>query len=581
MEFEELRRRLRAEMGEAGAGEDTAAEGPSGALVAMASRPSAARPEAPAAPKRSSVRQSAKRGSGSALAVATLVVLALAGMAFVFAAGSYYVMPQAFPFVPVEAQMAMLERRTLAALGLLGLVSLVLVLYALVVFGAMRSILRDSGAAEASLRSAERGLSARMDALLGTLTTRAIGLSGGADDLRQIAREIESSLRDTNARDEDRWRQVAGTLGLLAGTLERKEASSPVDMLEPLFGRLDGLDDRIIAMTERLEATVMLPRPAGELVVQPAQSTAAVPMDMQPVYDRLESLRDHVEALAIRTPAEGGYRDHAEDRSIAVLGPRVTALAATIDGLAERLGPTLDRIQAAMEILASRPGVDMTRVHDDLAILKRDMGSLRLETANAMAGMNGPLEPAIDEIRRGMDRVLDRMARSDDTGIATRSAINEALATLQVRLTTFDEAFGPAAALSRLDEIGARVSNENRMTRLATDAIAPQLRSHEASIDIVRNQGERLMAAIEALSGVVAGFPRPLPGGDVQAGEGGQERSPQDQASLSQIETMLAGLGASVDARLAALEATVQTAVSSAGATGSVTALRRDRPTVI
>jgi len=90
------------------------------------------------------------------------------------------------------------------------------------------------------------------------------------------------------------------------------------------------------------------------------------------------------------------------------------------------------------------------------------------------------------------------------------------------------------------------------------------------------------MAAIEALSGVVAGLPRSVPGGDVQAaGEGGQERSPQDQASLSQIETMLAGLGASVDARLAALEATVQTAVSSAGTTGSVTALRRDRPTVI
>ena len=323
----------------------------------------------------------------------------------------------------------------------------------------------------------------------------------------------------------------------------------------------------------------MLPRLSGDLVVQSPQSMAAVPVDMQPVFDRLESLRDHVEALAIRAPAEVGFRDHSEDRSISILGPRVTALAATIDGLAERLGPTLDRIQGAMEILASRPGVDMSRVHDDLAVLRRDMGSLRLETATALAGMNGPLEPAIDDIRRGLDRVLDRLTRSEDTGIATRSAINEALATLQVRLTTFDEAFGPAAALARLDEIGSRVTNENRMTRLATDAIAPQLRSHEASIDIVRNQGERLMAAIEALSGEVAGFALPAGGGGTQGG--GAENTLQDRASLTQIEAMLAGLGASVDARLAALEATVQTAVSATGATGSVTALRRDRPTVI
>ncbi len=580
MEFEELRRRLRAEMGEAGSVEETATSTSSSALVAMSSRPAGSRPEAaPAGPKRTSVRRPATRGSGSFLAVATLAVLALAGIAFVFAAGSYYVMPQAFPFVPAEAQMAMLERRTLAALGLLGLVSLVLVLYALVVFGAMRSILRDSGAAEASLRAVERGLSARIDALLGTLSTRAISLSGGADDLRQISREIEKSLREANGRDDDRWRQVAGTLGLLAGTLERKETPAQGDALEPLFGRLDGLDDRIAAMTDRLEAAVMLPRPSGDLVVHSSQLPVPVPVDMQPVFDRLESLRDHVEALAIRTPSDVGFRDHSEDRSISVLGPRVTALAATIDGLAERLGPTLDRIQAAMEILASRPGVDMSRVHDDLAVLKRDMGSLRLETATSLASMNGPLEPAIDEIRRGMDRVLDRLARSEDTGIATRSAINEALATLQVRLTTFDEAFGPAAALARLDEIGSRVSNENRMTRLATDAIAPQLRSHEASIDIVRNQGERLMAAIEALSGEVAGFSRPVSGGNAQ-GEGA-ESSPQDRASLAQIETMLAGLGASVDARLAALEATVQTAVSAGGSTGSVTALRRDRPTVI
>jgi len=579
MEFEELRRRLRAEMGEAGAVDETARPASSSALVAMATRPSASRAEGAAAAKRPSVRRQATRGSGPFLAGATLAVLALAGIAFVFAAGSYYVMPQAFPFVPAEAQIAMLERRTLAALGLLGLVSLALVLYALVVFGAMRSILRDSGAAEASLRSVERGLSARIDALLGTLSTRAISLSGGADDIRQISREIEKSLREANGRDDDRWRQVAGTLGLLAGTLERKETAPQGDALEPLFGRLDGLDDRIGAMTERLEAAVMLPRPSSDLVVQSPQLPSPVPVDMQPVFDRLESLRDHVEALAIRAPAEVGFRDHSEDRSISVLGPRVTALAATIDGLAERLGPTLDRIQAAMEILASRPGVDMSRVHDDLAVLKRDMGSLRLETATSLASMNGPLEPAIDEIRRGMDRVLDRMARSEDTGIATRSAINEALATLQVRLTTFDEAFGPAAALARLDEIGSRVSNENRMTRLATDAIAPQLRSHEASIDIVRNQGERLMAAIEALSGEVAGFSRPVSGGAVPGERA--ESSPQDRASLAQIETMLAGLGATVDARLAALEATVQTAVSAGGSTGSVTALRRDRPTVI
>ena len=448
----------------------------------------------------------APRTGGQTLVYATFGILVLAAVVFAFAAGSYYVMPRAFPFVPTDVQIALLERRTLATLVLLGFVALVLVLYSVLVFGAMRSLMRESALAEASLRAAEHGLNSRLDTLGGTLAARAGTMSESAALVEEAARAALAALGSAASAppapppvqqvqvlpqpaDEERWRQVVLTLGHLAEALERRDAgAAPATLsdesIAPLVARLSGLDERL-------------------------------------------------EALLAALPA----RDGGEDRT---MGPRMTALAATIDGLAERVGPSLDAIQAAVDALGARPDVDLSRVHEDLSALKRDLGIVRLDVAAAAGGLS-PMPPLLDEIRRGIELVTQRLARTEEVGVSARGAIEEAFAALQTRIASFDDAFGPAAAaLARLDDIGDRMASENRQTRLATDAIGPQMRSQEAALDIVRAQGERLLAAIEGLSSEI---------GRARGGTG------QGADGLDRLEGMLADLQASVGARLDAIEA--------------------------
>jgi hypothetical protein len=439
---------------------------------------------------------------------------------------------------------------------------------------------------EAAIRAIETSLAARLDNVLATVATRTQALNGNAEEIERASRDLATAarsaeqvlfpaLREAGAAPADgplaalaerleaaaaRMEQarpdvavgvpgadeVIAAVTSLKETFERRaapagEPAARVDdgALLPLVERIDGLAERIVSLTMTVEEALD-PGAAG--------SAGPVEVDLGPLAQRIDALAARMEAFGA---LDGGRGERAEDRALAGLPPRVTALAATVDELSETLHPRLDAINAAVDALAARPAADTAGVERSIAILGQDLTAARTAVIAAVAAAVEPLKPSLDALRGGAADVLARMDVMGADGARTRDTLADALATLQARLAAFDEAFGPRATLSRLDEIGAQVTSEVRMSRLAADGLVPQLRAQEALLDVVRNQGDRLLASIESLSREVAQASSALSAGERAGAAGLAGLAPAMAEALPRIEGGIADLAA----RLSALEA--------------------------
>jgi hypothetical protein len=418
----------------------------------------------------------------------------------------------------------------------------------LVLFPALREV------GEAPVEGPLATLADRLDAAVSRVEQVPSGAGasayGGVEDviaainsLKEAVTRIEQAPRDPGPGASGGTEDVIAAIASLKDAVERRAlpteglvARVEEGALLPLVDRIDGLAERVVSLTLSVEEA----RDPG-----PSVPAAPVEVDLGPLAHRIDALAARIDALAVSAPERG---ERSDDRSLAGLSPRMTALAATIDQLSETVQPRLDALKAAVDDLAARPAADTSALERAVASLTQDVAAARTTLIGAIAVAVEPLKPSLEALRGGMADVLARMDGLGADGTRTRDALVDALATLQARVVAFDEAFGPKATLARLDEIGAQVTTEARMSRLAADGLAPQLRSQEAMLDVVRNQGDRLLASIESLSREVAQASSALSVGERAGAAGLAGLAPAMAEALPRIENGIADLVARITA---------------------------------